>query len=160
MRTLVLSIMSIVLLTQCSPRGIKSLVEGMKGYHTQSSVMIGESRYYVDYVIDYLDDFYEGNITRINSGDTLGYVFFQDSIPFQSVFVLKNDTVAYQEMDIYCSPCAESLIDQILSDSRYHFKAIDEVNYTSTKKIKAVMRLREPGSEVNACHRVRVRMVE
>lgn len=47
-----------------------------------------------------------------------------DEMPLEILYLFKNDTCFYQEMNIYCSPCADFALNQLLNDKTYKFQAL------------------------------------
>ncbi len=140
----------------CTPKAMKKFARTVTGHNSQSMVMVGESKSLVRrLILDFKAECGE-NFTFIDNGDTLGYSAQIEALPINAIFIFKDDINIYQELDVYCSPCADEMISFVLKDTRYNFKASDEVNYISTTEVNAIMRLREPEENDQSCHQMRV----
>lgn len=62
---------------------------------------------------------------------------------FEMIYLFKNDTCRYQEMILYCGPCTDKMMGDIVKDRDYEFKAVDKVNYISGINPKIILRLTE-----------------
>lgn len=73
----------------------------------------------------------------------------------ESLFLFREDTCYYQETKIYCSPCAEIVLEAILKDRRFKFEHLGGVNYRSKKKKSIIMRI-ERDNENGTCSELKV----
>jgi|GEM_PF-4653713 len=99
-----------------------------------------------------------GEFNSIIRKDTLGFSTYVRSQPIESISIFKNDTCVFQEINIYCSPCADKAVQQLLSDKRYKFEAVDERNYMSTTELNVIMRLKSI-EDSTSCSNVTIRSV-
>jgi len=82
--------------------------------------------------------------------------FDHDDQPFESTFYFDNNKCYFQEINIYCSRCTRDIVDQILLDPRYVFKAESDSRYISEKDPTMIMQLKETSSNSESCDNVRV----
>lgn len=66
--------------------------------------------------------------------DTLGFVYVHENQPMEVFYFLKDGECYLQTLNLYCSICADKMVEDILKDKRYKFKVHDVKNYISTKK--------------------------
>jgi hypothetical protein len=88
--------------------------------------------------------------------DTLLVKFPLESNPMDVMYLFKNDTCFYQQINLYCSPCAEVMLHRIIRDKRYKFEEIDGINYISRKQPNIVLRLGGNIKDENICTDIRV----
>ena len=113
-----------------------------------SLAIVGYSK---DFVIDgFNTDAFDNYI----KGDSLLIFSKMDNNPLEILAIFKKDTCISQIMNIYCSPCAEKILDDILSDNKFKFHAVDEVNYISLSKQGVVLRLKDKPTPQGNCNQV------
>ena len=118
--------------------------------------MVGETHETIVDLYEDSDDYFTDEFThKYYSRDTIMILFYQKQQPLETVFLLKNDTCYHQETKIYCSPCAQTSVEQLLNDKRYRFEKIDDVNYRSSIDPRIIMRLINKGDE-NVCTEVKI----
>jgi len=82
--------------------------------------------------------------------------FDHEDQPFESTFYFDNNICYFQEINIYCSPCADNMIEEILLDARYKFKAESDSRYLSEIDPTLIMQLKETNSNSETCDNIRV----
>ena len=91
--------------------------------------------------------------------DTVSFLSYHQDMPFELLYLFKKDTCIYQEINIYCSPCAEQSIEAILKDKNYKFKAIDGTNYLSQKDKTTILRISQNNKDTITCHKITARKI-
>lgn len=92
--------------------------------------------------------------------DTIWFLSYQQSLPVEMLYLFKQDTCHYQEINLYCGPCADKLMTTILKDKYYKFKAVDKVNYISEKYPDIIMRLNTvAGKDDKVCNSLSIRKI-
>lgn len=134
------------------------VVSFFSGPNAESMVMIGESKNTILSNFDSYSSEFRKKSSLIDRGDTLIHLNEIASGPINSLFVFQDSINTYQELDVYCSKCADGIIDRILKDTRYNFKPIDEGRYVSTTDINAVMYLKEEDNDDKSCYIIRVNL--
>ncbi|MBK8850527.1 MAG: hypothetical protein IPN73_10265 [Saprospiraceae bacterium] len=132
-------------------------------------VFIDAHRYEVNDFLNLKAGIYKkkkGKTKITTSKDTIVFYGSHDEMPLEILYLFKNDTCFYQEMNIYCSPCADFALNQLLNDKTYKFQALGKKNYVSTKDKNIVMRLTEsdhasPNFEDSktSCHSISIRRI-
>lgn len=92
--------------------------------------------------------------------DTILFLSYQQSLPVEMLYLFKRDTCYYQEINLFCGPCSDKLINTILKDKYYKFKAVDKVNYISQKFPDIIMRLNTvAGKDDLVCNSISIRKI-
>ena len=92
--------------------------------------------------------------------DTILFLSYHQSLPVEMLYLFKQDTCYYQEINLFCGPCSDKLINTILKDKYYSFKAIDKVNYVSEKFPAIIMRLNTvAGKDDLVCNTISIRKI-
>ncbi len=110
-------------------------------------------------VLDSFDDpsYFKGEFTkRYITKDTILIGFYQSNAPFETMYVFHNDTCYYQDTKIYCSPCAEKALEDILNDKYYKFVQIDHVNYMSSTYENVILRVKKEDIDIAACTELQI----
>ncbi len=71
-------------------------------------------------------------------------IFFAAKSPIQHLelfYLFDNEICRYQEIKLYCGPCTDKMMAEILKDKDYQFKAVDKINYISQVNPKIIMRM-------------------
>lgn len=71
-------------------------------------------------------------------------IFFAAKSPIQHLelfYLFDNEICRYQEIKLYCGPCTDKMMADILKDKDYRFKAVDKVNYISEINPRIILRL-------------------
>ncbi len=93
--------------------------------------------------------------------DTIQYKYYLGNSPFQTVMLFKDDKCYYQELNIYCSPCADVLLEDIINDGRYKFEALDALNYKATKsETQIILRLSNKNTDDVSCSNIKVNAID
>lgn len=96
------------------------------------------------------------DIKMFEKKDSLVVLSYMNSMPFEAVFLFENDTCNFQRLKIYCSPCADKVVENIVNDKDYKFEVLDPVNYVSRTDEKIVMRLKEQRDQVGDCNEISI----
>lgn len=125
-----------------------------------SSAMVGHSKEKVYEFYTYGESMTPiPDIDLIISGDSL-FVISKDYYRFYEIlYLFDNGICHYQQMNVYCSPCAEQIIDEMLKDRFYDFEAIDEINYRSQKNPRIIMRLRDQVQDTVSCSSISIHRI-
>ena len=92
--------------------------------------------------------------------DTILFLSYQQSLPVEMLYLFKRDTCYYQEINLFCWPCSDKLMNTILKDKYYKFKAVDKVNYISEKFPDIIMRLNTvAGKDDMVCNSISIRKI-
>jgi hypothetical protein len=108
-----------------------------------SFAMIGRSRLEIDHQLKNYKSYLNVNKmvhTVFETKDTLLYKVEHSSGPLDLLILMKNDTSIYQEINVYCSPCADQMIEKILKDKNYKFEARYPSNYLSKTRPNILLR--------------------
>ena len=76
--------------------------------------------------------------------------------PFKAIFLFKENNCYYQEMNIYCSDCADEMVNDIIKEEKYRFVPIDPVNYVSKNNDNIVLRLQEKLDDLGNCNKITI----
>ena len=130
----------------------------------KSYVCLGESVSSVEKFIQLQKDHYKDPkaLTVSRRPDTIAYFVSDNLFQMENLMLFKNDTCYFQEPAIYCSPCADAAVEEILKDPRFNFIATDEVNYISTNDDgqKMVMRLSESNNQSKTCSKIMIQTIQ
>ncbi len=88
--------------------------------------------------------------------DTLIVLSYVNNAPFEGLFLFENDKCYYEKLNIYCSPCADQLVSDIMKDDNFDFVAIDNVNFISQKDSSIVLRLKEKLTDIGNCNEITI----
>lgn len=92
--------------------------------------------------------------------DTILLLSYQQSLPVEMLYLFKQDSCYYQEINLFCGPCSDKLMNTILKDKYYKFKAVDKVNYISQKFPDIIMRLNTvAGKDDLVCNSISIRKI-
>lgn len=142
----VLIVNYLFLFSSCSVNNkIRSLSVIGKGYHEVKEYMSLSNN-----VIKKVSN----NIDLDN--DTLIVVSTMNNFPLEAVFLFENDECYYEEINIYCSKCADHAVNTIVNDKNYDFEAVDAVNYISKKDKSIVLRLKEKLTADGNCNEITI----
>jgi len=92
--------------------------------------------------------------------DSLVVISQMNSQPFEAVFLFENDTCHFQRLKIYCSPCADKIVNNIVNDKNYKFEVLDPVNFVSRSRENIVMRLKEQRDQDGDCNEISIYMLK
>lgn len=132
MRTSINALVLFALLTMsaCSPKSAPVFVEfhytKVKDYLTDAGQNLRKKSFQVD--SHFLND----------------TIFFAAKSPIQHLelfYLFDNEICRYQEIKLYCGPCTDKMMADILKDKDYRFKAVDKVNYISEINPRIILRL-------------------
>lgn len=122
-----------------------------------SLALVGKSYTDVHRIFSYDDTLRNDSIIKMyRKSDSLVVLSFIKNTPYEAIFLFENDTCYYERLKIYCSPCADHVVEEILEDKDYNFEVIDPVNYISTKQTNVVMRLKEAIDENGNCNEISI----
>lgn len=93
--------------------------------------------------------------------DTILLLSYQQSLPVEMLYLFKQDSCYYQEINLFCGPCSDKLMNTILKDKNYKFKAVDKENYISQKFPDIIMRLNTvAGKDDLVCNSISIRKIK
>lgn len=121
--------------------------------------MVNESRESIDEFWSNAEDpehYWHSYYTKVTLKDSLFIILDGERQPMEVMYSFKGDTCIFQHMNLYCSPCAERAVNNILSDKRYRFKEIDGVNYISKNQKGVVLRLGSSLKDDTVCSEIKI----
>ena len=99
----------------------------------QSLAMVGNCSYHIKYNFIGGKELTELSDFELHENeDTLFVLSFLNNTPFEGLYIFENDKCSFQELNIYCSPCADKAIDDIIDNKNYKFQAVDPINYLAS----------------------------
>ncbi len=85
--------------------------------------------------------------------DTLIILHQNEYRPLDIMCIFQDDICIYQEINVYCAPCADVMIDEILSDSNYKFEQLDAVNWKAKNK-EIILRVKDQSDTTKSCTKI------
>ena len=122
-----------------------------------SLAMVGDDYKHVKEFFTGADEHYDHpDVKLYEKTDSLVVISTLNHNPFEAIFLFENDTCFFQRLSVYCSPCADVVVDGIVKDEDYNFEVVDPVNYISTRDGNIVMRLKEKIDKQGNCNEITI----
>lgn len=136
-----------LLIISCSPR-------------YESLAMIGKDKKSIKSVFmnDDLQTPNEG-VEVFQSSDTLLIMSTMNELPYEALYLFENNVCYFQKLNIYCSPCADKAVAQIMEDKNYQFQPLDPINFISKIDSNVVMRLKEKLNDKGNCNEITIHKI-
>lgn len=141
---------------------VSVLMASCKGW-VSSYAMVNESREGIEAIwssMENPENRWHPYFKKADYNDTLLIILEGDIQPMEIMYVFKNDTCFYQQMNLYCSPCAERVVKKILKDRRYRFKEVDGVNYISKTQKGVILRQGSSLKDDRMCSDIKIIRLE
>ena len=124
--------------------------------------MVHDDRKTINGYIQDMEDFAKDTLSFYKQikGDTLVVKMDTKKGPFEFVAILENDICVFQEVNIYCSPCADKYLEDVFKDKAYKFRAIDQSNYMSTTSKKVNLRVSTKKTGKMTCSHLMARKLD
>ena len=128
----------------------------------KSIIMVHDDRKTINGYIQEMEDYANDSLSFYKDieGDTLVVKMATDNGPFEFVVILENDICVFQEVNIYCSPCADKYLEDVFKDKDYKFRAIDQSNYLSTTSKKVNLRISTKRTGEMTCSHLMARKLD
>ncbi len=120
-------------------------------------IMIDQTKEYViEQLVPSKKDSSMLNLKYYISGDTIIIGQYLQNQPIETMYLFRDGVCYHQEMNIYCSVCAEQTKNCFINDKKFKFIKVDDVNYISKKYKDIIMRVKNIGSEENTCSEIKI----
>lgn len=126
-------------------------------------IHVGQSRKqvqsYANWMVDMHRNAQAGMIVGVG-GDTLILKGYHANLPFEMLWLFKNDKCVYQEYYIHCSQCAGQFEQDLLQNRQYQFQTKDSVNYYSSRYADVILRKSVQARDSMNCYIISVRKLD